>query len=361
MRAVSRMDYNPAINLITTIADGSRWGFINITINPDTVPELDETFHVVLTTVQLSSGSAMNPANDPTLGTNRTADVTIPFNDEAHGLFRIVSSTGQMNVTVSEQGNLAVPITVERSGGTLGSVSVDWYGISDSAMSGSDFTAPGATLKFPDGVSRASLLVSILGDNTPEIDETFEVALQNPTGGAAVLLRSDRVIVTISANDDIAGVIGFASFSRSAIVSEGQLFNMTVERQTSAVGVVTVFWRIDGDSPSSEFEETVGSLLFLPNQTSGVIKLRVKSDSMPETAEPFTLRLYNISTVGVSLTGSARILTAESTASVTIKASNEPHGKVEFDSSSLKVTTSEGNRQVSLTVVRLFGSIGKLS
>jgi G-protein coupled receptor 98 len=363
-RAVSQMDYNPAVSmsnasLFTTIADGSRWGFINITINPDTVPELDETFHVVITSVQLSSGSAMNPSNEPTLGSNRTADVTILLNDEPHGSFQILSE-GRMNVTVREQDKLAVPMTVERIGGTLGSVSVDWYGISKSALSGSDFTAAGATLKFHDGVNRAFLLVSVLDDNDPEIDETFEVALQNPTGGAVVLSRSDRVIVTISANDDVAGVIGFALSSRSAIVSEGQLFNMTVERQKSFVGVVTVFWQIDGDNPSSEFEETTGSLLFLPNQTSSVIKLLVKSDSMPETAEHYILRLHNISTVGVSSTGAAQIVIANSTASLTIKASNDPHGQVEFDSSSLKVTTSEGNRQVSLTVVRLFGSIGTI-
>lgn len=358
MRAASGMDYNQAVNLYTTIADGSRWGFINITVNPDNVPELDETFLILLNAVRLSSGATTNPANEPTLGSNTTASVTIPLNDEAHGVFRIVSSTGQSDVAVNERANLAVSLTVERTGGTIGSVSVDWYGISNSAVSGSDFTAAGANLKFADGASRASLLVSILDDAVPERDEMFEVALRNPTGGAALSSTADRVVVTISANDDVAGVIGFASLSRSAIVSEGELFNMSVERRISAAGQVTVYWKIEGDNPSNEFEVTAGSVLFLQNQTSATIRLRVKTDATPETAERFTIRLYNVSTVGVSSSGAARILTAESTAIVTIRASNEPHGKVEFDSSSLKVTTTEGNKTVSLTVVRLFGSIG---
>ena len=51
--------------------------------------------------------------------------------------------------------------------------------------------------------------IEIVNDDTPELNETFDLRLVNPMGGARLSSQSS-VPVTILTNDDAHGVIGFA-------------------------------------------------------------------------------------------------------------------------------------------------------
>jgi len=81
---------------------------------------------------------------------------------------------------------LSVPITVVRTGGSAGAVSVDYATSDDSATAGSDYTASAATLSFADGETSQSFSVAILDDTLFEGDEGFSVTLSNIAGGASL-------------------------------------------------------------------------------------------------------------------------------------------------------------------------------
>lgn len=81
---------------------------------------------------------------------------------------------------------LSVPITVVRTGGSAGAVSVDYATSDDSATAGSDYTASAATLSFVDGETSQSFSVAILDDTLFEGDEGFSVTLSNIAGGASL-------------------------------------------------------------------------------------------------------------------------------------------------------------------------------
>jgi hypothetical protein len=100
---------------------------------------------------------------------------------------------------VSEVDGNAV-ITVTRTEGSLGPVSVDFATSSGSATAGSDFRSTTGTLMFGPGETTTTIRVPILNDRRAEGDEFFSVVLSNPTGGV-VLGGPSVATVRINAND----------------------------------------------------------------------------------------------------------------------------------------------------------------
>ena len=89
------------------------------------------------------------------------------------------------------------------------------------------------------------------------------------------------------------------------------------------------------------------------------ISTTVQNDATAEAREIFTVRLSNVQTFDIAASGHASLIDEESTSTITIGGSDDPHGVVEFQESSRNVTTAE-DRNTTLTVARLFGNIGML-
>lgn len=99
-------------------------------------------------------------------------------------LFFSVGSVGQLNVdpaslSVNESAGNAT-LTVNRTGGSDGKVTVNYATTSGTAIAGSDFTATTGTLTFADGQTSATISVPIINDASEEGDESFTVVLSQP-------------------------------------------------------------------------------------------------------------------------------------------------------------------------------------
>ncbi len=260
-------DFTPVVGQTILIPDGVAMATIPVTIIGDTLPELNESLTVRLVSVELVSASLDGPSSDtPILGALDEANLVILENDDPRGRFAIYGSNGVAvtRVSESEAFDFGVSLTVERLGGTLGVVSVQWSVIDSTAVEGQDYTGTGAVLTFPDGVSRATVALTILADDIPERDETIQVVLTNPLGGASVGDRGTTLVI-IDANDGAGGVVGFDSLSRSAVIGEGESGGVEVVRAVSSLGVVRVAWQLtteSGDDPSNEFVSTSGTQIF---------------------------------------------------------------------------------------------------
>lgn len=108
----------------------------------------------------------MSPQNLPSIGQPSTAVVTIGINGDAFGVFLIYSlspnSTNEgLYLEVREEPTVVVPLVIERRGGNLGTVSVEWRFVGGKATPDIDFTGTGGTLIF-DGVHIVSTSVIIL-------------------------------------------------------------------------------------------------------------------------------------------------------------------------------------------------------
>ena len=121
------------------------------------------------------------------------------------GQFRFSNTT----LAVSEGAAASAILTVERIGGTSGIVSVDVTSADGTATAGLDYTAITTRVSFENGDATAKLvMVPITNDTLGEPDETFEVTLSDPMGGATLPSPENRTAaITIHDNDEPGAAI----------------------------------------------------------------------------------------------------------------------------------------------------------
>ncbi len=99
----------------------------------------------------------------------------------ASGKLQFSSSTA----TVNENGG-TVTIKVTRTGGSEGTVGVQYATSDGTARAGSDYIAVSGMLTFNDGETSKTFTIPIRNDSLAEGNETVHLTLRNPIGGAAL-------------------------------------------------------------------------------------------------------------------------------------------------------------------------------
>ena len=141
---------------------------ISVTVNGDTTPEPNETFSVTLS----------NPAN-AVLGT-ATGTGTILTDDTGGGGVLPSLAIDTVTATEGDSGTTVATFTVTLSPAGTQTVTVAYATADGTATAGSDYAAASGTLIFPAGVSSRPINVTVNGDTTVELNETFSVTLSNP-------------------------------------------------------------------------------------------------------------------------------------------------------------------------------------
>ena len=154
-------------------------------------------------TVGLTLGPLVTGTAGAALGSQSTATLTITDNDVG-GQIQFSAAT----YTVSEATAVAT-ITVVRTGGAAGSVTVDFATIGGgTATAGADYTAVTPTLTFAAGVMSRTVTVPITNDTLDEANETVLLQLTNATGGATLGPRSTATLTIL--DNDVAGTVQFS-------------------------------------------------------------------------------------------------------------------------------------------------------
>lgn len=112
------------------------------------------------------------------------------------GVFRF----SQPAFSVAEGGTLTV--TVQRFGGTAGTVMVHFMTASGSAASGSDFVPTSGTLTFLPGQTSQTFTLTANADVFLEGTQSFSLLLTNPTGGAVVSPTAGLGTATVNILDN---------------------------------------------------------------------------------------------------------------------------------------------------------------
>jgi hypothetical protein len=86
-------------------------------------------------------------------------------------------------------------ITVLRTGGLAGGVTVDYSTADGTATAGSDYTATTGTLTFGGGIAALTFAVPVLDDAIHEPSERILLSLSNPSGGGKLGIRKKAVLV----------------------------------------------------------------------------------------------------------------------------------------------------------------------
>src|SRR5262249_38381845 len=113
--------------------------------------------------------------------------------------------------SVNENGGTAT-ITVTRTGGCDGSVSVNYATSNGSPPAGSDYTATAGTLTFAAGETTKTVAIPITNDTLVEGDETVNLTLSSPTGGATL---GGQAAALLTIHDDDTAQPGALQFSNA--------------------------------------------------------------------------------------------------------------------------------------------------
>lgn len=291
------------------------------------------------------------PTGGAVLGATASAVLTIIEDElEPPGTLQFSSAT----YSVAEDGGGAM-ITVTRTHGAVGPVTVSYATSNGTATEPGDYLAASGTLSWDDAETGSkSFAVSVTDDGIFKGNRTVNLTLSSPTGGAVLGTASTAVLTILENEPEPPGALEF-SMTAYSVAENGGVATITVTRTNGAVGAVSINYAT-GDGTATEPGDYTGA--------SGTL-----SWANAETAsKTFTVGIANNAifdgnrTVTLSLsspTGGA-VVKATGMAVLTILEDEvEPPGTLEFSAATYSV--SETGPTATITVTRKHGAVGAVS
>ncbi|NCT62651.1 MAG: hypothetical protein GPJ03_06150, partial [Microcystis aeruginosa G13-01] len=292
--AIAIGDYNNA-SVTVNFTPGETSQTIVIPIVNDAIYEPDETINLTLT----------NPTGGATLGSQTTATLTILDNDPPQ---QGILAFSQSSYSINENGTAVTQVTVMRSGGSDGEVSATINLFNGSATAPSDYNSSPIIVNFANGETSKTVVIPIVNDTVYEANETINLTLTNPTGGA--IIRGQNTAVVTIVNDDIE--LNFSSRTYNAGENGVPAAQVTVNRAgiTSVPVGVTLLLRNGTATAPDDYLDTPIAVTFAPGETSKTVTLPIVDDEQLEANETILLSLTdptNGATLGSQATASLTI------------------------------------------------------
>jgi hypothetical protein len=304
-------------------------GSASVTTNSSGDAAFDLDFPVTLAPGQVLTATATDPAGN-------TSEFSQCSQASSAGSGSVSFSAAA--VSVSEAAGTA-SFTVERTGGSAGSLTINYAVFGQTATADMDFTPATGTLVFADGETSKTFNVPILNDTVDEVSETAKVALG--TSGLLDTLGSQSTATLTITDDDPPPDI---SISDAAVTeSDFDRPNATFQLSLSTASAKTVTVQIaasDGSATGGTdfFYPTVIFLTFLPGETSKTISLSVIGDTVVEADETFFIDLVGVTNATIAKgRGTATILNDDAVPTVSLSVND--------------VSVTEGNSGLTPAVV----------
>jgi uncharacterized delta-60 repeat protein len=175
-----------------------------LTFNPG---ESDKTFQISVNNNGLAEGNqtvglALANAANALLYSPSNATLTIIDTTPAPGRL----SFSATNYVVSSAGTNAV-VTIVRTNGSVGQVSVNFQIIPGTALPGVNYLAPASTnVTFLAGETAKDVLVPLVNTATVQPLVTFAMVLAHPTGGAVLIDPTNTTVIIVNNNTGVSFV-----------------------------------------------------------------------------------------------------------------------------------------------------------
>jgi hypothetical protein len=327
--ATAPADYTAVPNQLLTFNPGETQKPVAISINGDTTVESDEAFLVNL------SGATNSTISD-SQGTG-----TIVNDDSAGGG---AGSLQLSSLTYSINENSAnATITITRTGGSTGAVTVDFATSNGTATAGQDYTGASGTLSWADGDGSAkNFTVPILEDLSQENNETVNITLSNPTGGAIVGTPGTSVL-TIVDNDSQPSISINDVTQLEGNGPNQMLFNVTLSNASGQQVTVNYSTENGTATAGQDYIAVVSNaLVFNPGETSKPVTINIAGDFVIEPDEAFFVNLSGAT--------NSTIFDSQGVGTLT---NDDGAGVISFESATY--TVDEGTPTAVITVKRTGG------
>ena len=285
--------------------DGSGHGegalFFNttqVTTNASGNATINVTFPLALPAGRVITATATSPNGNTSEFSAADATGAAGTLQFAVASFVVIEDIGQMTVTV------------QRVGGSNGSLSVEYATADGTAIAGQDYTATSGTLNFANGETSKTFNVPIAEDAPTEVDETFTVLLRNPSNleafgvpiNMAVTIQDKSTVPTVFTLTEVAlvteGDIGTTTDVRF-VVQLSAATGRTVSVNFATVDVPPFGGNVEATGgaacgvPGVDYESRSGTITFQPGMNLITIPVTVCGDSSAERNEAFGFLLTN--------------------------------------------------------------------
>lgn len=342
--AVAGRDYAARSGTLTFGACPARdTQLISIPVFDNAVADGNRTFTVTLSNPRSDLSTAK-----PALGVACVATVTILDNDFEHG----VLSFSQPVYYVSEGSNYA-SVSVWRSNGANGTVSVQYQTLAGSALSPYDFAATSGTLTFRSGETNQDISIRIFDDTAMEGEEGLNLRLYNP-GGGATLGRTNATLLILD-NEAGTGSLSFSNLTYT-VDEAGGVAAITLRRTSGSVGTVSAVFLTEDLPPGAgtaragvDYTPVSNVVTFANGVLQQTVYVPIQDDGFVEGDEALRLRL---------LTPVGATLGYLSNATLTIL-ENDFYGNLTFSQADYYINEQAGTAII--TVTRTGGSAQDVS
>lgn len=290
--AIPFTNFIPVTNIVTFTP--------GVTSNYVTVPVIHTPQAEGNTTVVMDLTNAVNTL----LLKPSTATLTVVDVDRYPGQFVF----SQTNYIVNEDAGY-VYLTVMRSNGYSGVVSVNYNTVDGSAHGGLNYGVTNGVLNFADGEVSKTIAVPIDQVSFVEGTTTFFVQLSNPTGGASITGVNPAPVSII---DDHIG-IGFSSPIYITDKNAGTV-TLTVNRIGTNATTSVSYATTNGTAiAGTNYGATSGMLVFNPGETIKTLSIPVYQDNRVTGPLSFQVSLFNASAPAQIFTNNPTTVTISDT------------------------------------------------
>ena len=268
-----------------TFAAGETSKNATVSVVGDTTFEPNENFTVTLSSLVNASagtltatGTITNDDASPVPAFSIT-DVTTAEN--------VAGGTQTFTVSLSQAGTSQITVRFDTANGTA-------------TTTDNDYTTTTGTLTFAVGETSKTITVGIVNDAKNEANETYNVNLTSPTGGATIADGSG--LGTINNDDPLPTmIIGDVTLAEGNASSTAFSFPVTLSA-ASGQQVTVIFTTSNGTATTgdNDYGTATGTLTFAPNQTSKNITVNVTGDTKNEANETFNVTLSGGTNVSVT-------------------------------------------------------------
>ncbi|MET0006426.1 MAG: Calx-beta domain-containing protein [Candidatus Thiodiazotropha sp. 6PLUC9] len=262
-------------------ADGETMRSFEIPIINDREDEENESFVISLSNVE---GKA-------SLGDQSEVEVLILDDD---GAGSIAFST--VSVAVNEANREAL-ISLVRTGGSAGTVDVEYQTISDTATAESDFIPTEGKVRFLSGETEKQISVELIDDSLFEGSELFQIVLTDIEGEATIGEPASTTITILDDDPDSRfASISLESVSYEIRENDGQITVNLIREGNLDTEVSVAYNTLDGSATKSEdYIPRNGRITFAEGISRLPLSIEIINDTLYETESNFTLILSDAS------------------------------------------------------------------
>lgn len=341
--AVAGSDFTDVAGTLSWAAGDLTARTISIPLIDDGSAELTEEAYLVF---QNPVGGLLLPSEYP------YSELSILDDDPTAGVLGFAST----DVSIAE-GDGSLVLSVTRTGGTSGAITIDYATADGYALDPDDYSATTGTLNWAAGdAAPKTISVTLVDDAIFEWQESFSVSLSNPTGAAQ--LESYLADADIHLDDDDLPSAGTLTLTPTvSTVAEGAgSVTFTITRTGGSTGPISTIYGLGGGTatnPGDYSGALRGTLSWADGDaTSRTVVVPIVDDAVAEGPEPIR--------IGISVPSNGATVTGAYSATCTIVDDDAvTAGTLRFTAAS--TTVSEGAGTAVITVARSGGSTGAVT